>query len=187
MDCAKYARDLLEEDNERASFALSVRKTVRMWPPDFLDVLHQGYRDRISIEDAYMIGLIWGEVVTGNVLATKIHIGTKPSSNDSLEENQEKFTQAQQRAEGGWSFCLRCAAGEDDDGHIYLPRGTQSIASPEWGACSRLENRYVPLEVGSTHAGNLWFHLTTAGGFARWPYGGTCLHVWTLIKPIVLG
>lgn len=184
MNVAKYI-DLDRMDPQATLLALSMRSFVKQWPQGFLAVLHQTFRSMLTLEDAYLLALVWHELQRGNIFTKKFRLQSTPHSDSEIEFNHSVLQAAQ------IDFQLTCEKGRgaDDDGWVRLREPRGFIVAPDWEPCSlpQAANRYLPLEVGDTHIGNLFFHLMRNRGFVRWPYGDSCLHVWVLGEPLENG
>jgi len=177
--------DLDSMDPQATLLALGMRKFVKQWPSKFLAVLHQTFRGALTLEDAYLLALVWHELQQGNVFVKRFRLQSGPNSDSEIKLNRAVLQAAR------IDFQLTCEKGRgaDDDGWVRLREPRGFIVAPSWEPCSlpQAANRYLPLEVGDTHIGNLYFHLVRNQGFVRWPYGDSCLHIWMLGEPLGIG
>ena len=147
--------------------------------PDFV---FQYSRKSIDIYDAYVYAQSHAAVGAGKIARVKIHVGSTPSGDAALEENNAKLTNLPYPfsadffgGAGGtdgylkWTDDIRLEigiAGHSNHGHQVYAKG----AFPS----------QAQLEVGLQYASKTLFQFTQLRCLARWPYGHEWIYLYVV-------
>jgi len=143
----------------------------------FIDVVVQKPRP-YDIYDAFVFLNCKTCLENGWIAYRLVELGDEPGPDRATEENNRALQQLPPdltaRFHGGLG---------DADGYVRLSAAAEfTVTVGDTDQPYRVAPRTFPLEVGTTLGSRTWFHLFRERALARWPYGQTVLHLWTVTK-----
>ena len=178
------AKEIFGKQPKTYSAALEFEEKLNagLYEQWLVNAFAQDFYYDFDVVDAYLWGLFWAELLTGELLFTRINIDHEPGS-DKGKHNEEILTDLENhpffdtetdeeiRVSATW-----VNSNDVGDGNFRW-KGAVKFNQCE-GALNKVktvevQNGNVMLEVGYTKSTTTMLHLLESTGLARWPYNST--------------
>lgn len=200
-----WVNQRMSEDVTYARTIVGVLKKMRegFYNPQWLEAILQKWRGDFNLYEADAFIQVHASLLTGRMLHTVIEIGSTPSPDQLIKDNNEKLSVLERT---NWTLVddlNECSEDErltmraefwggtqDEDGffewrgplwlHAHVrPFGARKIQA--------FHNGKLPLEVGYLTPGQLLSRLGMQRGLVRWPYSQSKLWVLKVVDPALWG
>jgi len=174
----KAMRRQLDRHPAHATFLMDVQDRYRR--DEFAPWLAHAISDHswhtsFDLVEAYAFSQVWGMIHLGMVGLCRIDVGTIPSADKEVEENQRALDEGLPEP---FHALVQSNAGRgaDDDGKfgwkraVELDRVTITADGVERHTPWKCSRRKLQLEIGTTTAVRTLGHLLENIGLARWDY-----------------
>jgi hypothetical protein len=141
------------------------------------------WRSGYSLTDAYVFAQIWSQTMTGEVAVCCAHVGSCPSADRMVSENQKLLNSGLHEFFAA-SVESQIGPGAECDGWLrwnHEIEFTRTFADEKSKKPYKCKPETLPLEIGTTKSSRTWMHLFQDGGVARWPYGHDCVTIFKVV------